>query len=139
MPPLGIARGVDLKYMRTEVVIGSPSSSRSLGAPDTEAIRRGVSPRLWAAIASRYAIAGELHVSGFSRVFRARQRSTGQEVAVKLLGANAGNAAPSREALERFRREARFCADLHHPNIVPLVDFGETEGDEAFAVFSFVP
>jgi serine/threonine protein kinase/tetratricopeptide (TPR) repeat protein len=91
-------------------------------------------------ITEQYAVLEPLRPGGFSRVFRARQKSTGQEVAIKLLSVDDGGDPALRESqVARFRREARFCADLHHPNIVPLVDFGETETGEAFAVFSFVP
>ena len=40
--------------------------------------------------------------------------------------------------VERFRRETRLCAQLHHPNIVRLIDSGEA-GELLYAVFEFVP
>jgi TOMM system kinase/cyclase fusion protein len=43
-----------------------------------------------------------------------------------------------REA-ERFRREAQICAALSHPNIVPLIDSGETAAGQLYAVFAHVP
>lgn len=39
---------------------------------------------------------------------------------------------------ERFRREMRLCARLHHPHIVRLVDTGEADG-WLYTVFEFVP
>jgi serine/threonine protein kinase len=91
-------------------------------------------------ISERYSVLEPLRSTAFSRIFRALQRSTGQEVAIKVLATRGGEEADSRDRqVQRFQQEARFCASLHHPNIVPLLDFGETEGGEAFAVFSYVP
>jgi serine/threonine protein kinase len=91
-------------------------------------------------ITERYSVLERLRSTGFSRIFRALQKSTGQEVAIKVLAPHDGDEADSRgRQVERFQQEARFCASLHHPNIVPLLDFGETDGGEAFAVFLFVP
>jgi len=58
---------------------------------------------------------------GMGLVYRARQKSLGRLVALKLL-------APGREQdpafAERFAREARALAALNHPNIVTVHDFG---------------
>src|SRR5262249_26335657 len=74
-----------------------------------------------------YEIVAELGSGSFGSVYRARQLSTGQQVAVKILrtmdDARASEAANSRE---RFRREMRLCAELSHPNIVRLIDSGES-------------
>ena len=43
-----------------------------------------------------------------------------------------------REA-ERFRRETRIGAALSHPNIVELIDAGETAEGQLYAVFAYVP
>jgi alpha-tubulin suppressor-like RCC1 family protein len=50
-------------------------------------------------------------------VYLARSRSTGAEVAIKLVRAKF---IEDDEALARFAREARFVAQLDHPNIVPM-------------------
>ncbi len=79
----------------------------------------------------RYEIQGELGSGSFSRVYRARQLSTGQSVAIKLLSAREG---AGRE-VERFRREMEICAALSHPNVVGLIDSGETASGQLYAVF----
>src|SRR5262245_45350867 len=87
----------------------------------------------------RYEILGELGSGSFGRVYRARQLSTGQSVAIKLLAPREGTDESSGREVERFRRETRICAALSHPNIVPLIDAGETQAGRLYAVFAHVP
>ncbi len=62
---------------------------------------------------------------GMAIVYRARQISLNREVALKLIPMGEA-AAP--DFLERFRTEAKASANLDHPNIVPIYEFGEQEG-----------
>ncbi len=64
-------------------------------------------------------------------VYRARRILLGDFVAVKLLKAEIG-ADPM--ALERFRRQARVAARIHHPNSVQVYDVGSTPEGRAFIV-----
>ena len=68
---------------------------------------------------------------GMASVYLAVQQSLGREVALKLL-------VPQQDAdgssAERFLREARIAASLHHPNIVPIHDFGVHEGTAYIAM-----
>jgi TOMM system kinase/cyclase fusion protein len=73
-------------------------------------------------------------------VFKARQKSTAQIVAVKLLRQdNQLDDARRKRLIERFDREAQLCGQLHHPNIVGLLDKGKTNDDRFFVVFEYVP
>jgi serine/threonine-protein kinase len=54
----------------------------------------------------------------------------GDEVAVKVLHQRLTG---DEKLVERFRREARAAAQLHHPNVVTIHDYGEARGAEAFA------
>ena len=74
----------------------------------------------------RYEILTEVGAGGFGRVYRARQLSTGQDVAVKILRFHEGDAAADIEnQRQRFQREMRLCAALSHPHLVRLIDSGE--------------
>jgi len=69
---------------------------------------------------------------GMGIVYKARDRRTGEAVALKLLtGAGA-------EALERFRREARVLAALRHPAIVRHVDDGLEAGGELYIAMEWL-
>jgi serine/threonine protein kinase len=59
---------------------------------------------------------------GMGAVYKARQKSLGRFVALKIL--NPRHAANPSFA-ERFSREAQALAELNHPNIVTVHDFGQ--------------
>ncbi|MFV2065609.1 MAG: protein kinase [Pirellulales bacterium] len=64
-------------------------------------------------------------VGAFGTVFMARDEGLDRIVAVKV--PRAGSLA-QREDVDRFVREARAVAQLHHPSIVPVFEVGEAEG-----------
>ena len=77
---------------------------------------------------------------GGGTVYKARQESTGQIVAIKLLRSGGeADAQHGRRLSERFERETRLCAQLHHPHLVRLLDKGCTDSMQLYAVFEFVP
>jgi serine/threonine protein kinase len=73
-----------------------------------------------------YTLLRPLGRGGMATVYLARQESLGREVALKLL--TPADAVDQAVAGERFLREARIAASLHHPHIVPIHDFGVHEG-----------
>jgi TOMM system kinase/cyclase fusion protein len=87
----------------------------------------------------RYEILEEIGSGPFSCVYHARQLSTDQSVAIKLLRLREGAASASGREAERFRRETQICAALSHTNIVRLIDSGETRDGSLYAVFEHVP
>ncbi len=93
-----------------------------------------------ARIHDRYEIVDEIDAGSFGRVFRARQLSTGQDVALKILRVRLGETrADLEEHRQRLRREMQLCATLTHPHIVRLVDSGEVADGFVYAVFEYVP
>lgn len=77
----------------------------------------------------------EIGRGGMGVVYKARQLSLHRIVAVKMLlsGAFAGTG-----FIRRFQGEAEAAAELHHPNIVAIHDFGECEGQYYFCM-DYVP
>ena len=81
-----------------------------------------------------YRILREIGRGGMGIVYEAEQMSLKRHVALKvLLGRTGRNAA----ALERFRREARSAARLHHSNIVPVFEVGQ-HGDVLFYAMQMI-
>jgi serine/threonine-protein kinase len=72
-----------------------------------------------------YRLEALLGRGGMSVVYRAEQVRLGRTVALKLL-AEALTHDPSFR--ERFERESRHAAEIDHPNIIPIFDAGEAEG-----------
>lgn len=73
----------------------------------------------------QYQILSLLGHGGMAAVYRARQESVEREVAVKFLPEAL---AASAEMRARFSQEARTIANLQHPHILPLFDYGEQDG-----------
>ena len=73
----------------------------------------------------RYQILQRVGAGGMAEVYRARDELLGREVAVKVLSDRFSHD-PS--FVERFRREAQSAANLNHPNIVSLYDYGSDDG-----------
>jgi len=69
---------------------------------------------------------------GMGAVYRARDRLTGERVAIKV--ANAAE----HGLLERLDREARVLADLRHPTIVRYVAHGETRNGDPFLAMEWL-
>ena len=78
----------------------------------------------------RYEISGTIGQGGFAVVYRGRQLSTGQDVAIKVLRAHrALRADYSHIEATRFRREMQVIGSVRHPAIVRLIDSGSFELD----------
>jgi WD40 repeat protein/serine/threonine protein kinase len=78
-----------------------------------------------------YRILRELGRGGMGVVYEAVQESLGRHVALKVLPAAA---LLSPMYLERFQREAKAAARLHHTNIVPVFGVGEVGGVHFYAM-----
>jgi serine/threonine protein kinase len=78
-----------------------------------------------------FRILREVGRGGMGVVYEAVQESLGRHVALKVLSAEAA-AEPRR--LERFLREARSAARLHHTQIVPVFEVGSANGVHYYAM-----
>ena len=81
-----------------------------------------------------YRILREIGRGGMGVVYEAEQVSLGRQVALKVLPSQV---AEDRLALERFRREAKSAARLHHSNIVPVFEVGR-DGEVAYYAMQFI-
>jgi serine/threonine protein kinase len=73
-----------------------------------------------------YRIEGLLARGGMGVVYRAEHQRLGATVALKVMDPELGLDEAYRE---RFVREARAAARIRHPNIIPIYDAGEWNGD----------
>src|SRR5580698_10794127 len=73
----------------------------------------------------RYELNHLIARGGMAEVYRARDRLLDRPVALKVLFPELS---VDRSFVERFRREAQAAANLSHPNIVPVFDWGEDNG-----------
>lgn len=83
----------------------------------------------------RYQLLESLGAGGMAEVYRARDLMLERSVAIKILRADYSS---DEEFQERFRQEARAAANLSHPNIVTVHDFGLDSG-QLFIVMEHVP
>jgi len=84
---------------------------------------------------NRYQLLEQLGSGGMAEVFRSRDLMLDRYVAIKILRKDfSGNP----DFQNHFRQEARAAANLSHPNIVTVHDFGFAE-DMLFIVMEFIP
>ncbi|MEP6741939.1 MAG: ABC transporter substrate-binding protein [bacterium] len=81
-------------------------------------------------LSNRYEIKTELGRGGMGVVYRAHDPLLNREVAIKLIPPTLLNP----ETEQRFQREAQLVAQMDHPAIVPIFDFGKHEGSLFFVM-----
>ncbi len=72
-----------------------------------------------------YEIVREISRGPITTVYLAIQKALDRPVFLKVLNVHVND---QPDLIERFRREAKICARLKHPNIVQIFDFGDTDG-----------
>ena len=83
----------------------------------------------------RYELVRRLARGGMAEVYLGRDLLLDRPVALKVLSSELSR---DEAFVERFRREAQAAANLNHPNVVNVYDWGEA-GDSYFIVMEYVP
>src|SRR5256885_7683080 len=110
----------------------SPRGSRRLR---TIAIVEDRGPELVGALLEqRYRVDALLARGGMSAVYRGLDTRLDRPVAIKVMDPRF---AADQEFVDRFEREARSAAKIHHPNVVAVHDQG-LDGDNVFLVMELV-
>lgn len=86
-------------------------------------------------LSDRYRIERVVGAGGVGSVYQATQLGLDRRVAIKVLRPELSE---SDLAMARFAREAKTAAQLQHPNIVTVHDFGTTPDGRAFLVMEFL-
>ena len=82
----------------------------------------------------RYEVVRKLGEGGMGAVFLARDTSTGQQVALKVLS---DACLKNEDSFRRFEKEVRLLEEAHNPHIANLLDVG-LEGETRYLVMEFV-
>ena len=87
----------------------------------------------------QYKLITKVGEGGFGRVYKAIDLKTDQILAIKILNLSTESNPEKQARLRlRFQREIQLCSQLNHPNIIKLLDHGETSTGQFFAAFEYV-
>lgn len=86
-------------------------------------------------IGERYEVIESLGQGGMARVYKAKDNRLGRPVAIKVMQPNLQFTA---DFLKRFEREAKSLAQITHPHIIPVLDYGKFQ-EMTYLVMEFFP
>ncbi len=95
--------------------------------------RRTTQPPDTPSFGERYELIRKLGAGGMGAVYQAVDSALEKNVAVKILLPGL-----SADTIIRFQQEARATARLDHPNIVKVLDFGQTPNGDLFLIMDYV-
>ena len=105
---------------RSSPILNQPPTPTETGAAISDAVNLGPGTVL----SGRFEIGDLLGAGGMGSVYAARDRMTGQEIAIKVLLPEL--VASRQDVRKRFMAECLVSRDLSHPNIVRVYDVGES-------------
>lgn len=82
-----------------------------------------------------YIVAARVADGAMGRVYEGRHPETKQQVAIKVLHADV---AQDNVAVERFKREYETAEEFDHPNIVNVLEFGQTHDGSWFMTMEYL-
>lgn len=94
-----------------------------------------VDPLIGCTLGGRYRLLRMIGEGGMGRIYQAQHLLIDRAVAVKVLREDYCRRA---DVLERFRREAKSASRIGHPNIVDVLDFGETKSGASYFVMEML-
>ncbi|MBZ5503225.1 MAG: serine/threonine protein kinase, partial [Acidobacteriia bacterium] len=94
-------------------------------APAAAASGVHLSPAILAALAQRYDILSEAGSGSMGNVYKARDRETGETVALKLLKPDI---ASDQAMMDRFKNELLFARKITHKNVCRVYEFNRLDG-----------
>ena len=97
-------------------------------------------PYLGRVLGEKYPILGIIGLGGMGAVYRSQQLAVRRHVAIKVIAPLEGEEGTRRaeELKARFMREARVIAELDHPKVVTLHDFGAQADGALYMVMEYV-
>lgn len=107
----------------------------SCGAGVEEAPRADADPYLGLTLVEKYQLKELLGEGGMGRVYRAEHLALEKPVAVKILHQHLLG---DERSVARFVAEAREASRLNHPNVVTVMEFGETDYGVMFLVMEYL-
>src|SRR5262245_1672206 len=85
-------------------------------------------------IADRYVVRGWAGTESIAQLYVARQVATSRRVIVKLVRAAGLSPEDCQAETAEMHREAQAASIVEHPNVAPVLDFGQLGKGEAFLV-----
>ena len=132
-PTLGIEQILRWQFRTKYCILPLAKYARSKHAQATPH-RYPINMELIGQTLGQYHIVETIGRGGMATVFKAQQAALERFVAVKVL---MPQQAGTPEFRERFIREAKAVAQLNHPNILPIIDYGQSD-DLIYIVMKYV-